>query len=60
MICKRSNVTCGDEGGPNPSSDPDDHLFFSEALLDDWRESKYIQDGVDLVLGMLDLPQIIN
>ncbi|RWR79500.1 transcription repressor MYB6-like protein [Cinnamomum micranthum f. kanehirae] len=53
---EKSNVTCGDEAGPIPSSDPDDHLSFSEALLDGWRESKFIQDGVDLELGMLDLP----
>lgn len=59
-IQEKINVNGGDEGGHNLSSSFEEQFSFSEAVLDDWRESNSLQDGVGLELEFLDLPLIIK
>lgn len=55
---KSSRDNDGDDGGHNLSSF-DEHFSFSEAVLDDWKDSNSIQDDVGLGLDFSDLPSWI-
>ncbi|RWR75174.1 transcription factor TT2-like protein [Cinnamomum micranthum f. kanehirae] len=56
---KSSRDNDGDDGGHNFLSSFDEHFSFSEAVLDDWKDSNSIQDDVGLGFDFSDLPSWI-